>query len=331
MLTSKLYVPQSGARGGAEILLDLPRQGSGLCQFSIQRGGQSNHILAPSGWQSSDFWFESECQTVQGNAACVYLPPELVRLLSFSNYKILGKWRGQNETAQTILRGGDVVTHPLQGAVASTISGSAVPDDQVSRLMQAPQVSSPLVTEAPALVAPIELPSLPETRAEVPTPASASQHLLVPAPAVNSSERPSWVLPLLGLLVLAALAGGWMMMQKSLGAGADITTVPASVENPEPVSATGGSSGQNDSSAKPGLKPDAPAVPQGANKEAGAPNAVTEKNAGKTTQASLPGNKPAMSAPASSSQGNASGSDNSAPADKASPDLNRLVIDAIKK
>lgn len=331
MLTSKLYAPQSGASGGAEILLDLPRQGSGLSQFSIQRGGQSNHILGPSGWQSSDFWFESECQTVQGNAACVYLPPELVKLLSFSNYKILAKWRGEDETAQTILRGGDVVPHPLKGSAASTISGSVVPDDQVSRLRQAPQVSSPHVTEAPTSVAPIELPSLPETHAEVLTPAPEPQPLRISVPAATRTGRPAWALPVVGLLVLVALAGGWMSMQKPGGAQADSTAVPVSVETPITSSATGGALAKSDSSAKPGPDLAAPGASQSANKEVGAaPNTVTEKNVGRTAQASAAGNKPAKSAPASapSSPGTAS---NSAPSGAATPDLNRLVIDAIKK
>ncbi len=317
MFTSKLYVPQSSPSGGAEILLDLPRQGSGLCQFSIQRGGQTNHILGPHGWQSSDYWFELECQTFQGKTACVYVGPELVKMLTFSNYRIAAKWRDEAEITQTILRGGDVVPHPIQGAKASTIRNSDVPENQVGRLPSSPQLMAlrKVKAEEPATV-PVELPSLRERQVQVPG--------LSPGPVVGSSARPAWLLPGVALLIVAALGGWWFMTQKmAVEPSSEKPDLSTSENKADPVPSMGGSQGQADASAKSGPSPDTRGAPsQGLGKSAGiGPNTVTDKSYGASVQTGAEdrGTKPS---PSSSPPTNPSGSAGTAPALPSSPPTN---------
>lgn len=359
MHTSKLYLPKSGQRDGADIILALPPEGSGPIQFVISRAGQSNHILGPNGWQSADYWFESESNNIQDHKAMVHLPAQLLSQFSFSNYKVLARWSGNTVTEQTYLMGGDLVPNPLQGQAAQLVTKPTLPEDSIGRI-----APTSVVSDLPPLPA-----SMVRSPAPTPTPAPEPEAIASPAPKADlsastatavaapdaptgsdsSSPSKKYAIFLAGLLLAGALA--WFAMRSSSLLGSEPGALPPNMSSGKSTSGPANTSAAPTQSQSPypgGTQPsssdvgvNAPTNTAPGGKDSSQPPSMGASPSGRTD--TLTANKAQAKVntapPTTKNRSDASSAEAAKPnpAESASssgssvPDLNRLVMDAMKK
>lgn len=360
MHTSKLYLPQNDNRG-ANIVLAVPPEGSGTLQFGISRAGQSNQILGPLGWQSADYWFETESGELLDGKAMVHLPEQLLNHLSFSNYRVLTRWANGSVTEQTYLQGGDLVSNTFLGAASRVVAKPASTQDNVGRIVP-DQVDTDSVDTGPSSADHL-------TRLEPSLNTAAVQHHLQPVQPrdpnplgemINSDQtRPApsnsmkiWVI--LGILLfLGGLAVFYFSLQRQSpispggeptsrttetssqptgSTGTDVQTqtnssvtkpsdAPVPVQPPRNVQPNGSHATDVDQSASK-----APATIRSESPSSAKPQTKQAPASSASTPSKSSRESTAKDTPPSPAKEAPSGPPTSSP-----PDLNRLVLDAINK